>query len=147
MVTYMTAFDPKNFLSLFFTILSSKILVCIRIRIRSGVSDILDPDPESAKCLELDPDPYSVNPDPKRWKKSHFAIYIKKNCNIFLLRPPYWPSKLLEEAVSSLKRKFLVKKKAFSANVFRSRVAEPYNKIKQGTRSLERLQTTADILR
>jgi hypothetical protein len=30
---------------------------------------------------------------------------------------------------------------------FRSRVAEPYGKIKQGTRSLERLQTTADILR
>jgi len=35
----------------------------------------------------------------------------------------------------------------WKAHMFRSRVAEPYNKIKQGTRSLERLQTTADILR
>ena len=52
----MKIFDLKNFS------LSWKTLV--RIRTRSGLSNRLDPDPDS-KCLALDPD--TVNPEPRHW--------------------------------------------------------------------------------
>ncbi len=45
--------------------MSQKIATKLEHGIGSGFSHNLDPDLDSAKCLDTDPD--SVNPDPKRW--------------------------------------------------------------------------------
>jgi hypothetical protein len=54
---YMTAFVMKT-------------LVWIRIRIGSGFNNSLDPDLDSAQCLDPDLNSDSVNPDPKHFHQS-----------------------------------------------------------------------------
>jgi hypothetical protein len=64
----MTVFDSKSFPNdKFFQILAKYILVWIWIRITAVYSENLNPDPDSAKYLDKDPD--SVNTDLKHCHK------------------------------------------------------------------------------
>ncbi len=66
------------------------------IRIGSGLSNSLDPYPNSAKCLDPDPDmdPKSVNPDPKLLSLDHCfnkwtMIFLKVICSENVMEFPF----------------------------------------------------------